>query len=55
MEDYRLRAQNNYRAKKAQLSILIEKEDRQAIQDRAKAEGMSIKDYILKMCLKGEK
>lgn len=48
--DYRKRAQDNYRKRNAQIHVLVSKEEKAKIQENANAEGLSMKEYIVKKC-----
>ncbi len=46
--DYRKRAQDAYIKRNAQISILVSKEVKARIQKNAKAEGLSMKEFIVR-------
>lgn len=48
--DYRKKAQDEYRKRNTQITILVSKEVKAKIQENAKAAGLSVKAYIVKKC-----
>lgn len=50
MEEYRKRAYRNYAAKMAKIGIMVKPEVKALIQYRAKQAGISMTEYIVRMC-----
>lgn len=51
VNEYTKKAIQTYRAKHKQISILVTPEDKEKMVAAAEAEGLSMKEFILKKCL----